>query len=259
MKKLFVLIFITLICSAIQAQSLDDYARSINSQSPSRWINDFYRLKGASYKTHTFKLNYEFKQGIYFDAESLNKNPINSKKLMSYIVSSLYYNKNYKALFNTIIKENASLEITLSMLNSKAKSTGSYSSFLLKNILSNDLMSREEIFLHGHVIATNIVNPSVIDDGMWLEKCMMEKNRLVYHVTCDFLTNDKMEQEIVKPVMKRLFWDSVLKHPAGEQLVRSCLKTKTDICWLVKDKKTKREFFTITFGEKDLKKSLGIK
>ena len=260
MKKLIIILeLLLLVASAACAQELEDYAKSINLQSPSKWINGYYRLMGASYKAQTFSIQFQIKDNIYFDPESHKKNPVLSKQLLACVISSLYYNKNYRALINAIIKNNANLEITLSTPNSKAKSTNLFTSILLKNTISNNLLSQEELFIKGHVIATNIECPSSFEDGLWLEMCMLEENKIVYYVSCSYLDNDPIELEIIKPVMKSLFWDTMLKLPTIEKLFRSCLATKTDIYWLVKDSKTGREFFTFRFGEKEIKYALDIK
>lgn len=260
MKKLIVVLkLLFIVVSATYAQTLDDYAKSINSQSPSIWINGYYRLMGASYKTHTFSIHFQIKDSVYCDIESHKKNPSQSKQLLTCVISALYYNKNYKALFNQIIRNNANLEMTLTTPNSTSKSTYFFTSVLLKNILANNILSQEELFLKGHVIATNLEGPSCFEDGLWLENCMMEDKKILYYVSCNYLDNDPIGLEIVKPVMRRLFWETMLEFPAIEKLFQSCIATKTEICWIVKDSKTNREFFTIGFGENEFKYALDIK
>ena len=258
-QKIVLLTLIIQLCSLIQAQTLADYAKSINSQSPSKWINNFYRLGGAKYVNHTFTLKYEIKAVEYFDVELMNKNSNKTEKLVNYVISSLYYSKHYNALFNEIIDRNANLEFILSVPNSKTKSETFYTSIALKNILLNNVLSKEELFLQGHVIATNIGCRTELDDGLVLEKCAIKNRKLIYYVSCNYLSNDKVELEVMKGAHKSIFGNCINNFPAAETLIRSCLVTKTDICWKVMDSKMKRDFFTITFGEKDFKKSLGIK
>lgn len=258
MIRIFVLFsFLCFNSFTTYSQTLEDYAKSINSQSPSGWINGRYRLMGASYESKVFTLKTQINVSDNFNIDSLNKKPDLSKMLFSYFIASLSLSKPYRALFNTIIDNNASFEVSFSVPNSKKESRRKFTSRLLNDIISDNNLTKEELFLQGHVIATNILCPSEITESSVLEKCTMDNKKIVYHVFDKKLLIGEDLQELVEIIWKGVFWETIIEFPEAEKLVSYCLSTNTELCWLVKDK-TNREFFTIVFGEKEFKQMLGI-
>ena len=247
--------FLLLTCTAIYAQSLEDYARSMNSQSPSRWINGKYRLMGATYASNNYTIKLEVKAGGYFDPEALNKHPLESRILLGFVLSDLYKSKTFQSLIDTITKNGKRFTFLLSTPYSPNTSTISFSSREITNVLNeNKLSSSDQLFLKGHVVATNIGCPSYFEEGMWLDMCSIENASLTYLVYCDFLEGDDMLLEVLKGPFEKTFWACLLSFPENEKLARACLNTHREIRFKLKDPNTKRVYMTTTFGEKELQR-----
>ena len=252
-KTLLIFEFLLLICSGIHAQSLEDYAKSMNSQSPSRWIDGKYKLLGATYESNNYTIKLEINLANYFDTEALNSHFLQSRILFGYFFSSLYQNIHYKNLIDTIIKNKSKLTFFLSMPSSKITSTISYSSVDIIEILGKySNLSKDQLFLQGHVVATNIGCPSYIEEGLWLSLCSFDSTQITYHFCCDFLEDNKSVIDEAIPLFKQVFLESLLVFPENEKLFHSCINTKRNIVFKLKDPRTNRLLFTITFSNNDL-------